>query len=211
MMKPGQRRKLIAAIRRRVPRLTDHGRLAIEEPRNRILRGVYLEDSSDSARCYAWVFVQALFEPAPLTISFNKGRRLGGPSRTWSVGDGATLADIVLKEGPAFWDAASNPAQLATWPSLVEDQDPYAIRTRALALIACRRWAEAADELGRLGRQLSSGTGWMGEMREWSESLRRVVGEEPEVAFNQLLRWEEENVRQLHLAPEAVPHSLKSD
>ena len=66
MMKPGNRRKLISDVRRRVPELVDDGRMAIVEPRNRILRGTYLEDSSDPARCYVWAFVQPLFEPPRL-------------------------------------------------------------------------------------------------------------------------------------------------
>ena len=200
-MKRAEQRKLIAHILRQVPQLADHGRMAIVEPRNRILRGVYLEDSSDPGQCYAWAFVQPLFEPPPFIVSFYLGRRLGGSTRTWAVADGAELAAIVSNDGPAFWAAASTPDGLATWSYASEKADPYVMRARALALIACRKWTEAAEALSRLCRQLGS-TGWMAEMRKQCESLRVLVETKPDAAFDELRRWEDANTRQLRLSPE---------
>jgi len=128
--------------------------------------------------------------------------RLDGPSRTWTPTDGAELGVIVAKAGPAFWLPASTPECLATWSYAREKADPYAMRARALALIACRRWPQAVEGLSRLGRELTGETRWMVKMHQQSESLRVLVERKPEAALDELRRWENKNTRELGLSPE---------
>lgn len=199
-MKAAERRKLLAYVRGSLPQLATYSRMAIEEPPNRILRGIYLEDSSDSMRSYAWMFVQPLFEPPPFVVSFYLGQRLGGPNRTWTISDGVELATKASKEGPAFWGPASSPAGLANWSYIRENADPYAMRARAFALIACHEWSEASRVLEGLRQNLKGGVGWMAKMLEQCESVNSLIARRPDEAAAMLRHWEAENIRQLRLA-----------
>jgi hypothetical protein len=202
IMKAAEKKKVITKICSVVPNLANYGHMAIEEPRNRILRGIFLEDSSDKRKCYAWKFVKPLFEPPPFVMSFTLGERLGSGTRTWTIDDSSELAEIAAQEGVGFWAPASTPASLAAWPYLISKTSPYAIRVRALALILCRNWSGAIEELRRIVQKLSGGTGWTAQMNDHTQALIGLVEDDPEAAYLELSHWEEENARQLRLPPE---------
>jgi hypothetical protein len=197
-MKPAERRLIAKAIRGLNFDLREKGRLLAAVPRGRILRGVYLEDSSDPNRVYAWVFVQPLYVPSP-TVAFNLGRRLGGPSRTWSVSESDALAVAVKDEGRAFFGPQASPESLADWDLLMGCSDPYAMEARAYSLVASGRFVEGAEALRELAGSLLSGTPWMREIEARAERLAGLAVNEPGAAQELLNEWEAETAATLHV------------
>ncbi len=198
-MKAREHRQLYTAIQRIVPDLVVHKEMAIVEPRNRILRGVAIENSSSSDQCYVWMFVQPLFEPPPFQLAFGLGERLRHGSALWRVSDADELAHKVATEGVTFWSPASTPEGLASWSFLDGSVYEYAMRAKALALIACRAWRPAVEELTRALGLLAGGQGWRADMAQKLDALKTFVERDPEGAHAQLAQWEAENVRTLGL------------
>src|SRR5260370_32864823 len=196
-MKATDRRVLSRAVGRAVPRLRDHRRMLVETPIGPILRGVYLEASSDPSRCYVWAFVQPLYAPASV-VSFNMGVRLGGGSPTWTTGDAEALATTVATDGVAFFGNISGPDALAEWKFLQGVEDPYARRARALSLVAAKRWNEPASALDALSHDLRTGPGWLVDMGNQCIEILGALREDPLKAEKILGQSERETKAQLH-------------
>lgn len=197
-MKAGERKRLAGSIRALMPDLREKGRLLAAVPRGRILRGLYLEDSSDPTRVYVWAFVQPLYTPAS-TIAFNLGKRLGGGSKTWSVAEPDAIAEIARNEGLPFFGPLSTPDELARWPFLEGQTDPYAREARAYSCVACGRFIEGIVALRELARSLAGGTPWMLEMGKRAQQLADLAEANPDGARKLLVRWEAETAAALHV------------
>lgn len=197
-MKSADRRRIARSIQSAVPNLHEKGRLLATTPRGRILRGVYLEDSSDPARVYAWAFVQPLYAPAS-TVAFDLGKRLGGPSKTWSAADSEALAVTVRNEGEPFFSPVSSPKALASWSFLNDRSDPYAREAKAYSLVASGRLLEAVRALAELASSLSGGTAWMIEMQKRARHLANLIETNPVAGCKLLDTWESETVSALRI------------
>ena len=203
-MKPTERKRVARAIRAVAPELQEKGRLLAATPRGRVLRGVYLEDSSDPARFYVWVFVQPLYVPAS-TIAFDLGKRLGGASRTWGANDPESVATIIREEGVPFLTSVSSPEALVGWSFLEGRSDPYALEAKAYSLVASGRFVEGVRALRHLARLLSGGlsggapTPWMVEMQERAEQLADFAERDPSRARDALTKWEAQTATALRV------------
>lgn len=197
-MKRAERIRIARVIRLAVPNLHEKGRLLAVTPRGRILRGVYLEDSSDSASVYVWAFVQPLYTPAS-TVVFAFGKRLGGPSKTWSTGDTDGLATVVRDEAVPFFNPVSSPEAFASWGFLDGRDDPYVREAKAYSLVASGRFSEGAQALRELASSLSGGTLWMIEMRKRAEHLAGLAETNPTAAHELLAMWESETISALRI------------
>lgn len=197
-MKPAERRQIARAIRCAVPILHEKGRLLAATPRGRILRGIYMEDSSDSARVYVWAFVQPLYAPSS-TVVLNFGKRVGGPSKTWSTSDADALAVVVRDEGVPFFSPMSSPKALTSWDFLDGRADPYARQAKAYSLVASGRFSDGAQALHDLAGALPAGTAWMIEMQERAEHLARLAETNPPEAQDLLATWESATVSALRV------------
>lgn len=197
-MKPAERKRLAGSIRALIPDLREKGRLLAAVPRGRILRGLYLEDSSDPTRVYVWAFVQPLYTPAS-TIVFNLGKRLGGGSKTWSVAEPDAIAEIASNEGVPFFGPLTSPEELARWPFLEGQTDPHTREARAYSFVACGRFIEGISALRELTRSLAGGTPWMVEMGKRAQQLADLGETNPDGACELLVRWEAETAAALHV------------
>jgi len=197
-MKPADRKRIVRAILSSVPGFHEKGRLLAATPGGRILRGIYLEDSSDPARIYVWTFVQPLYAPAS-TVVFNFGKRLGGPSKTWSADEANGLIAMVRDEGVPFFESVSIPESVASWGFLVGRSDPFAAEAKAYSLVACGRLPDGARALRELAGSLSSVIPWQVEMQERAESLSILAETNPPAALELLASWERETVAALSI------------
>lgn len=188
-MKRVDKRLLTKRLMAAEPDLYQVGNLIVKVPLGRVLRGFYLENSSDSSRIYVWVFVQPLYAPSS-TVSFNLGKRLGGPSRTWSLDDAEALVMAVREEGLPYIGQISSPADLANWCELHSSTDPYSVEARAYSLVADGRFAEGSRALEELASNLSSQVGWMAEIKERASQLATRLRKDPHAALDLLSTWE---------------------
>ena len=195
-MKARDRKQLACAVLSAVPSLIDRGRLLAATPLGRILRGIYLEDSSDPERIYAWAFVQPLYAPAS-TIVFDFGQRLGGPSRTWGTDEATTLVEAVRNEGVPHFGRMSSPGAIADWSFLDGRSDPHALEAKAYSLVAAGRRDEGVRALRELTQSLSGDAAWIVDMRKRAEQLAKLAEEEPTAADALLGRWESATVAAL--------------
>jgi hypothetical protein len=197
-MKTAETRRIARTIRSAVPSLREKGRLLAATPRARLLRGIYIEDSSDPAHVYIWAFVQPLYAPAS-TVVFDFGKRLGGPSKTWSVDDADALAVVVRDEGVPFFSPVSSPEALTSWSFLAERCDPYAREAKAYSLVASGRFSDGVQALRELAGSLPRETAWMVEMKDRAEQLAGFVETNPRAALELLATWESETVSGLRI------------
>jgi hypothetical protein len=197
-MKAAERRRVARTIRSAVPNLHEKGRLLAATPRGMILRGIYIEDSSDPARVYVWAFVQPLYSPAS-TVVFDFGKRLGGPSKTWSTGDADALTVMVRDEGVPFFTPVSSPEALASWSFLDGRSDPYAREAKAYSLVASGRFSDGAQALRELAGSLPGETAWMIEMQKRAEHLASLAETDTTAAHELLATWESETVSALRV------------
>jgi hypothetical protein len=197
-MKAATTRQITQAIRSAVPRLYGKGRLLAAIPRGRILRGIYIENSSNPERVYAWAFVQPLYAPAS-TVVFDFGMRLGGPSRTWSAGDADALAKVVRDEGVPFFSPVSSPEALTVWSYLDCRGDPYAREAKAYSLIASGKFSDGVQALRELAGSLSREIEWMNRMKKRAERLASLAETNPTAAHELLAMWESETVSALRV------------
>ena len=197
-MKPAERKRIARAIRALVPELHEKGRLLAATPRDRILRGIYLEDSSDSTRFYAWAFVQPLYAPSS-TVTFNLGKRLGGSSRTWSVSELDRISAAVQNEGLPFFGPVSSPEALVNWSFLEGRSEPYALEARAYSLVASGRFDEGANALRKFADALTDGAPWVIDIRQRAERLANLAETDPREAHEILNKWEKETAAALRV------------
>lgn len=197
-MKRAEMKGIVRAIGSSAPHLYEKGRLLVTTPRGRILRGFYLEDSSDPTRVYLWAFVQPLYTPSS-TVVFDFGKRLGSASKTWSVDDGEEVAAIVREEAVPFLDAVSSPETFARWSFLKGRVDAHTDEAKAYSLLAAGRFSEGAQALRTLAGSLSDQTPWMIEMRKRAVHLAALAETNPTAADERLATWEAETVSTLGL------------
>ncbi len=189
-MKPAERKRLARALEHRGSGLQLSGRMLVATPIGRILRGFYIEDSSDPQRAYLWAFVQPLFLPST-TVVLSLGQRLGGGSRTWAVANVESAASAVLDEGFQFFGQISSPTALARWSFLEARTDEHARETRAYALVASGQYQDGTQALRAFAALLpATGPNWMSEMRNRAEDLARVAEMDGEAAQQRLREWE---------------------
>jgi len=192
-MKPAERKRIARALGHWSSGLQLNGRMLLATPIGRILRGFYIEDSSDPQRIYLWAFVQALFLPST-TVVLSLGRRLGGGSRTWAVTDVESAASAVLDEGVQFFGQISSPDALTRWSLLEARTDEYARETRAYALVASGQYQEGSQALRAFAASLpATGPSWMSERKNRAEDLARIAETDGEVAQQRLREWEFES------------------
>lgn len=193
-MKPGDRKRIARALAAAGSELLSiRGRMLVATPIGSILRGFYLEDSSDPHRVYVWAFVQPLFLPST-TIVLSLGERLGGRSHTWSVADAEDAASALLDEGVQFFGPISSPAALARWSLLESRADEYARETKAYALVASGQYQEGSQALRAFAASLpAAGPSWMSEMSKRAEDLARRAETDGEAAQQRLREWELES------------------
>ncbi|HLD61275.1 MAG TPA: hypothetical protein VJA27_04065 [Patescibacteria group bacterium] len=190
-MKSAQRQKIAQVICESVENLVPKGKLLVQIPRGRILRGVYFENSQTPDSCYVWIFVQPLYVPSPHVV-FNIGERLGGGSKIWKVEEAGAVASLVKKEGVAFFGSISSPETLARWQYLEERTDPYALQARAYSLVASGYAQEGVDALHALTDSLTSDIPWVLEMKSRAEQLAQLAESNLESAQESLSQWEKE-------------------
>jgi len=201
-MKPAERKRIARAIRSAVPGLREKGRILAATPRGRLLRGIYLEDTSDPHRVYVWAFVQPLFVPST-TVVLSLGRRLGNGSRTWAVDDADAAAAAARDEGMPFFEPVDSAQALWSLGFLDGRSDEYSREVRAYSLVASGQLYEGAQALRELARSLAGGTAWMIEMRKRAEQLATLAETNPTAADALLATWESETVSALRI--EDVP------
>ena len=197
-MRSGARRRITGSIRALVPCLREKGRFLAAVPRGRILRGVYLEDSSDSTRVYISAFVQPLYVPSEMIV-LSLADRLGGGSRTWSVEDANAAAVVVRDQGVPFFEPMVSPEAVASWGFLVGRTDEYAREVRAYSLVASGRFIEGAHALRELARSLAAATTWMVEMQKRARQLAALAESNPGGAGDLLAKWQAETAAALHV------------
>lgn len=197
-MNPANRKQIARAIRSVVPGLHEKARVLVATPRKRILRGFYIEDSSDPNRAYVWAFVQPLYVPAT-TIVLSLGERLGGPSRAWGVEEIAGIASAARDNGTKFFGPIDSADALCTWEILDHRGDEYAREARAYSLLLSGRADEATKRLRELVGMLSGGAPWMREMKERDEALAALAESNPKAATELLAKWEKETAAALRV------------
>ncbi len=199
-MKPPERKRIARVLGIPKPQLRLCGRMLVATPIDRILRGVYMEDSSDPHRIYLWAFVQPLFVPST-TVVLSLGQRLGGASRTWSVDDAEDAASALVNEGVQFFGPISTPEALARWCLLDGRADEYALETKAYALVASGLFHEGARALRAFAASLpAAGPSWMSETRVRAEDLAQRAETDGESAQQLLREWELETREALRVS-----------
>lgn len=191
-MKSGERKRILVSLQSSAAAgaLQVVGRMLVATPIGRVLRGFYVEDSSDPQRVYLWAFVQPLFLPRT-TVVLSLGRRLGGGGRTWTAAEVAAAAPTLVAEGTQFFAAASSPQDLATWDLLDQQVDEYSREVKAVALVAAGQYVDGVRALRTLATTLpAGGPGWMSELRARAEELALATETGGEVAQTQLRAWE---------------------
>lgn len=201
-MKAAARKKITQIVCSEFQDFVELGRLLYMTPVEHVLRGIYLEDSSNSNACYIWVFVQPLYVPSS-TVNFNFGKRLGGGSKAWGVADAMqALVGVLSDEGVPFIRHLSCPEAVANWGFLDTLADPYAMEAKAYSLLASGRIAEGVHALRVLSVSLSRVTPsvpWVLEMKDRAELLAKITETEVVKVRGLLSRWEAETVAQLRL------------
>jgi hypothetical protein len=197
-MKQPALKKISSSVVSLIPDLCAKGRLLALLPLGRILRGCYLEDSSDENRLYVWAFVQPLYVPAS-TIVFDLGKRLGGMSATWSVDVPEALATMIEREGLPFCKPINSPEAVADWELLNGRCDAFALEAKAYSLIAAGRVDESLSVVDRLERELTGEIPWIVETRRRAKSLAASAATDLAKAHAQLASWESETRAQLDL------------
>ncbi len=189
-MKPAERKRIARVLGSPKSTLQLRGRMLVSMPIERILRGIYMEDSSDPHRIYLWAFVQPLFVPST-TVVLSLGQRLGGGSSTWSVSDAEDAASALLDEGVQFFGPISSPAALARWKLMEARSDEYAREAEAYALVASGQYDEGSHALRAFAGSLpAAGPSWMSDMKARAEDLARRAETDGEAAQQRLRSWE---------------------
>ena len=202
-MKPVERKRLARAIRELVPDLYEKGTLLAATPRNRVLRGFYLEGShADPSGVYIWAFVQPLYV-LESTIVLSLGSRLGGGSKTWRVDETEEAAAAARDNGVPFFGPMSSPHALAEWSFLDGRSDEYAREVKACSLVASGRLHEGAHALRELAGALTGGTPWMIETQQRANQLADLAETGATAAHELLATWESATVSALGV--QAVP------
>jgi hypothetical protein len=174
--------------------------MLIATPIERILRGIFIENSSDPQRVYLWAFVQPLFSPST-NVVLSLGQRLGGGSRTWSVADAERAAAELVDEAVQFFGPISSAAALACWKLLEARRDEYGREARAYALVAAGRYEEGSQELHALAASLPAvGPTWMAAMKKRAEDLARRAESDGDAAQQLLREWEFESRAALRIS-----------
>lgn len=193
-MKPAERKRIARALAVAGSGLQSiRDRMIVATPIGSVLRGFYLEDSSDPHRVYLWAFVQPLFVPRT-TVVLSLGERLGGGSRTWSVADAEGATSALLDEGEKFFGPVSSPESLARWKLIEARSDEYAREAKAYALVASGQYDEGSQALRAFAASLpAAGPNWMSEMSVRAEDLARAAETDREAAQRRLRKWELES------------------
>jgi hypothetical protein len=166
--------------------------MLVTTPITTILRGFYLEDSSDARRAYLWAFVQPLFVPRSSVI-LSLGERIGGPSRTWALEEVEGAAAAIMEDGSAHFDPISTPAALARWSAIAGRTDEYSREASAYALIAGGEYEPGARALRTLAEALQgSSIRWMFEMKRRAHDLALLAETDHAAARECLRAWEAE-------------------
>jgi hypothetical protein len=199
-----------------LPALPDfrlHEDLLVLQPLRSILRAITFETSAwESTRSYFWVFVQPLYVPNK-TLHLTFGRRLGGPSHFWEIEKEneasvmASLLDEIKALALPFLDRIKSPQDVA---SRLEDMTPDNLHAKEAAsysyvLIGDRESAmselaalRSFVERRRQGTQIP-GRGWVDEILDRADLLRRKLETDPSGAKALLITWEKENIDSLGL------------
>ena len=203
-MKAAEKKRIAKAIQSVIPELYHKGGLLAFTPRGRILRGFYLENSSDTNRVYIWKFVQPLYLPCT-DIVFSLGDRLVHGSQTWTVEDADDAALAARDEGLSFCGPISSPEALADW-SYVIDRPGYACEARAVSLIAAGRDREGTQALRRIAASINDGDDhrqWVLDIRDRAKLLADLAETAPEKAHALLEKWEAGTIAALRV--EKIP------
>ena len=199
-MKPAERERIARMIRGPRSGFQLCGRMLLVTPIGRVLRGIFIEDSSDPHRVYLWAFVQPLFLPST-TVVLSLGQRLGGAAHTWAVADVEGAASALMEGGIQFFGPITSPAALAGWSLLEDRSDEYARETKAYALVAAGRYREGSQALHAFAASLpTAGPRWMSEMKRRAEELARDAETDCEAAQQRLREWESETRSALRLS-----------
>lgn len=190
-MKRGEINRVAQGIRASQPEFEQKGRLLVAKPRGRILRGLYLENSSDPTRIYVWVFVQPLYVPGQHVV-FNLGKRLGGGAKTWTLDGMMGLLAAVQKEARPFLEGISSPEALLKWDFIHAYSGHFREQACAYSLVALGRMSEGSQALRRLAHALAGGRPWMIEIAREAERLAELADHDPKAAQELLTRWESE-------------------
>lgn len=189
-MQAGERKRIQASLQATGPTLHPARALLVVTPVGRILRGFYIENSSDARRVYLWAFVQPLFVPSE-TVVLSLGCRLGGGHRTWSSAEVDAAAPALRAEGEAFFGAIASPQALASWELLGDRRDAHAQEVRAFALVAAGQYVDGARALRAFAGGLSAaGPAWMSEMGARAEVLAHAAETDGDAAQARLRAWE---------------------
>jgi hypothetical protein len=182
-------RAIVAAI----PGFTSKRRLLMLRPVGRILRGLYVEDSSTAGQFYLWVFIQPLYVPAT-TVTFALGQRLGGGSRTWRAGEVTSLIELIRSDGLPFLTNKDSAEKLADFLERSGNDDANTLEAKAYSLVAADKFDDAIAPFDTLTKMLDDHIPWQREKKEKVQRLRTFCTSTPDKA-SQTLRDNEQATR----------------
>lgn len=192
-MKRNEYQTVARAIVAAIPGFTSKRRLLMLRPVERILRGLYVEDSSAAGQFYLWVFVQPLYVPAT-TVTFALGHRLGGGSRTWRAGEATSLIELIRSDGLPFLTNKDSAEKLADSLERSGNDDANTLEAKAYSLVAANKFDDAIASFDTLTRMLDDHIPWQREKKEKVQHLRTFCTSTPDKA-SQILRDNEQATR----------------
>ena len=173
-------------------------RLGVLVPLGRILRGLYFENSSIAERCYVWAFIQPLYVPSTV-LSFNMGKRVGGPSRTWAPDEVPALVEAVRIEALPWIGPFQSPTAVVESSELSSSHNLHVREAIAYSLIASEELRSGIDRLEALCDALTDTVPWQLEMLGRARELCRMAKADPTEAMARLLAWQSSTIEALDL------------
>jgi hypothetical protein len=195
-MSPGEREIVKRKILEVVPHLHSRGSILAATPRGRVLRGFCIEKSSDEERVYVWCFVQPLYVPATTTV-LSLGKRIGGPSRSWSTSDIDTM-EQPIRDGAGFFAPLLSPEELSRWEVLDNRTDEYGLQAKAFSLLLSGRREMALPLLRELAA-IDDGPHWRRELGARCSVLASLAVSNLKSAIELLDTWQGETIAKLRV------------
>ena len=203
-------------LKKLLPRLpadcTVNKRLLFLRPINHIVRGFYLDRSTEPSVFYLEVFAQPLYL-AQNTFVFSIGKRLGNFGWRYEADREEVLLgklfQAVTGELPVLRTLAT-PAQFAENVDQFSDSNSvHLMRARAYSLVLAGEYAEAIEFLDQLHAKIISlddDRAWVLEKLREAEELRHMLVRSPAEAEAKLYEWERYTLANLRLEKFATGH-----
>lgn len=182
-----------------------HKRLLFFQPVNSILRGFYLDRSSDPASFYFYVFAQPLYVPSE-DIVFNFGERLGRGWRYEAETEPELLEKLlncIIDEGLPMLRKMETPAQFAEIVDQIFDpNNAHLLQARAYSLVLAGNHTDAAKVFDKLHDRITRSDDdrlWVRELLRENDALKRLLIRNPAAVEAKLRAWERATLANLKL------------